>query len=228
MRSAWNPIRRNKHVGTRTHGHSSDNKFVIPESGRERKRFYEYLDSCVRVIRSVAFRDLPFFVELARAGCLYPCTIDDICTDLAHCPPEDVSPFDFLVLRQPTRKQRILNPVWRRALFSCRVSSCTGPAIVMEAQDTRAIIWSASLSSEHRREFDRLRADGQGIRRTRRGIEIYPTPESLRNTMLYRTLLHEIGTMLMTSAGPKANGAAAPTLSRRMMCIGTRGRPCKH
>jgi len=97
------------------------------------------------------------------------------------------------VLRQPTRKQRILSPVWGRAIYSFDVSSYHGPAIVIEAQDTAPVIWPTSLDPVRCRELDRLRADGHDVRRTRRGIEIHVTPSSLRNTVLYRTLLHEIG-----------------------------------
>lgn len=104
-----------------------------------------------------------------------------------------MSSFDFIVLRQPTRKQRILSPVRGRSIFSFDASVYCGPAIVIEAQNTAPVVWSTSIDPERRRELDRLRADGHDIRRTRRGIEIHFTPSSLRNTVLYRTLLHEIG-----------------------------------
>jgi hypothetical protein len=193
MRPGWNPTRRNRHVGTKAHGHGSNNRLVIPESWHELKCFYECLSSFVLVTRTLAGRDLLFFVEPTRPDWFYPCTVDDICAILSHCPPDDVSSFDFIVLRQPTRKQRILSPVWGRAIYSFGVSSYRGPAIVIEAQDTKPVIWPTSLDPERRRELDRLRADGHDVRRTRHGIEIHVTPSSLRNTVLYRTLLHEVG-----------------------------------
>lgn len=193
MRPGWNPIRRNKHVGTKANGHGSNNKLVIPESWHESKRFYECLKSYVLVTRAVGNRDLHFFVEPTKQNWFYPCTIDDICAILAHCPLDDISVFDFIVLRQPTRKQHILSPVWGRAIFSFDISSYSGTAIILEAQSLAPIIWGSSIRTEFSREIDRLRADGHEVCRTRRDIKIHVTPNSLRNTLLYRTLLHEIG-----------------------------------
>ena len=96
-------------------------------------------------------------------------------------------------MRQPTRKQRILCPVWGRAIFWFDIDKHQGAAIVIEAQSVDPIEWTSSIDPERTRELDRLRLDGHEVRNTRRGIEIRVTPDSLRNTVLYRTLFHEIG-----------------------------------
>ena len=194
MRPAWNPTRRNRHVGTKAHGHGSNNKLVIPQSWHgEIRCFCERLSSYVLVKKTIGDREIPFFVEPARPDWFYPCTIDDICFLLSSCPPEDLSSFDFIVLRQATRKQRILSPVWGRAMFIYEIDSYRGTAIVLEAQNLLPVIWGKSINQERARELERLAADGHDIRRSKRGVEVHVTPDSLRSTVLFRTLLHEIG-----------------------------------
>lgn len=193
MRPGWNPTRRNKNAGTKAHGHGSNNSLTIPESWHESKCYYEKLCSYIVVTRMVGARLIRFFVEPTRPEWFYPCSIDDICAVLAHCGSEAVLAFDFIVMRQPTRKQRILCPVWGRAIFSFDIGRYSGSAIVIEAQNLSPIKWRNSIDPERKRELDRLRQDGHGIYNTRRGIEIRVTRNSLRNTVLYRTLLHELG-----------------------------------
>jgi hypothetical protein len=193
MRPGWNPTRRNRHAGTGAHGHGQDNRHVIPESWHSVTRFYEVLGKYVVVTRPVGTRELPFLVEPTRPGWFYPCTIDDACAVLAHLPEEDLRTVDMVVLRQPTRRQRVLSPVWGRALFLFDIDRFSGPAIVLEAQSMRPVKWPAGPSVERVRELDRLRRDGHRIEKTRRGIVIHPSREALRNTVLYRTLIHEVG-----------------------------------
>lgn len=193
MRAGWNPVRRNRNVGTKAHGHGSNNKLVIPESWHEAKCFYERLDSYVVVKRRVAEHDLTFMIEPTRPGWFYPCTVEDICCALLHVPSEHVANFSLIVMRQPTRKQRMLSPVWGRAVFVFDAPDCSGAAIVLEAQNDEPLAWPISLSPERARELDRLRADGHEVHKSKRRFEISTTPDSLRNTVLYRTLLHEVG-----------------------------------
>jgi len=124
-------MRRNKNVGTKAHGHGSNNKLAIPESWHESKRYYEKLSSYTVVTRTVGTRELRFFIEPTRPDWFYPCTVDDICAVLSRCSSEVLSAFDFIVMRQPTRKQRILCPVE----------------------------WSNSIDPECARELDRLSQD---------------------------------------------------------------------
>ncbi|PXX34909.1 ImmA/IrrE family metallo-endopeptidase [Undibacterium pigrum] len=191
MRPGWNPTRRNKHVGTKAHGHGNDNRMVVPEAWGE--IYYEKLDTHVLVRRDIAGREMRFFVEPTRADCFYACSIDDICRVLAHCPAEALSAFDFIVLRQPTRKQRILSPTWGRAIFSFEIRQQRGAAIVIEAHNLAGYQWGKHFNQEELRELARLQQDGHTITRSRQGYAIFPDAQSMRNTILYRTLLHEIG-----------------------------------
>lgn len=193
MRPGWNPARRNRNVGTKAHGHGSNNRLTIPESWHEPKRYFEKLSSYTVVHRTVGTRELLFFIEPTRPDWFYPCSVDDICAVLSRCSSEVLSAFDLIVMRQPTRKQRILCPVWGRAIFSFDIDKHSGSAIVIEAQNLSPIEWAFSIDPESARELDRLRQDGHDIHNTRRGIEIRVTADSLRNTVLYRTLLHELG-----------------------------------
>ena len=194
MRPGWNPTRRNRHAGTKAHGHGQNNRLTIPQSwARDPRLYYEKLSSYETLCRQVASRELRFFVEPTRPDWFYPCTVDDICALLTHVDLDALSAFDFIVMRQPTRKQRILCPVWGRALFAFDIDKYSGSAIVIEAQTLQPILWPKIVHPESARELDRLRRDGHTIERSRRGIQIRATADSLRNTMLYRTLLHEVG-----------------------------------
>ena len=193
MRPCWNPTRRNRNIGTKAHGHGSNNRLTIAQSWHHPRCYFETLSTYHLVTRTVGTRAIRFFVEPARPDWFYPCTIDDICAVLASCSPDALLAFDFIVMRQPTRKQRILCPVWGRAIFSFDIDRHTGAAIVMEAQSLSPIVWRRSINPERARELERLSLDGHKIGKSRRGIEIAVTPASLRNTVLYRTLLHELG-----------------------------------
>jgi len=191
MRPGWNPTRRNKHVGTKAHGHGDDNRMVVPEAWGE--YFLEQLGSHVLVKRQINGREMLFFVQPTRPGHFYPCSIDDICKVLTGCPDEVTAAVDFIVLRQPTRKQGILQPVWGRAAYRYEIRKQRGAAVIIEAQMSDSYIWSKSTNPEQARELKRLRQDGHQIEVTRRGVQVTRTAQSSRNTILYRTLLHEIG-----------------------------------
>ncbi len=67
------------------------------------------------------------------------------------------------------------------------------PVIVLEAQSLASWRWPLALTPEWARELARLRADGHTAQRTRRHWLITPSPDALRCTLLWRTLLHELG-----------------------------------
>lgn len=182
MRPGWNPTRRNRRAGTKSNGLGRTNDFGIPSS-------YGNARGGVVVRRQIAEREIVFLVDPPRAGYAYACTIDDIVAVLEQVS----SPVGIMVLRQPTRKQELLAPVWGRALWHYEGSGFHGPAIALDAHSLQPYRWSKSLDPERARELERLRADGHEVRNTRRGLEFHPTPSSMRNTVLFRTLLHEMG-----------------------------------
>jgi hypothetical protein len=194
---AWNPVRRNRHIGTAVQGHGADNRLVIPENWSRDEdryiRFYEQIKDYRVVQCQVGLRDLPLLVEAPQPGWFYPCTPADIAGMLALYPESDRRSLDLLILRQPTRKQRILRPVWGRAIFKFQHPRYTGTAIFLEAQNLEPSRWPRSLSTQNQQERARLLEDGHKEYLSRRHIEFQPTPASLRNTLLYRTLLHELG-----------------------------------
>ena len=193
MRTGWNPARRNRNIGTKAHGRGANNRHVIPESYHTLRRFYEVLGRHVRVTRQLGLHVIDFLVEPPRPGWIYPCTVDEVCEALSHLPCEDVGTFRIVVMRQPTRRQRLLCPVWGRAAFHFDVDGLSGPAVVIESQSLEPIKWSSSLDPERARELARLRMDGHRVEKTRRHTVIHPSPSALRSTVLFRTLLHEVG-----------------------------------
>ncbi|WP_374562062.1 ImmA/IrrE family metallo-endopeptidase [Ideonella sp.] len=194
MRPGWNPTRRNRHAGTKAHGHGQDNRLTIPQSWRDVRCYFERLDACVAFSRMVSGHTIRFLVEPTREGWFYPCTVDDVCTLLGGVAVEALNAIELIVLRQPTRKQAVLSPVWGRAIWWFDAPGFSGPAIVLEAQSGKPYRWwSRSPSPEGMREIKRLRDDGHEVEKSSRGVTVRPTPESLRHTVLYRTLLHELG-----------------------------------
>ncbi len=187
---------------------------AIPESWRERGHFYEQLTACVKVERSVAGRAVMFLVEPTRAGWRHPITPDDACRVLAEIPCADLAALDLIVMRQSTRKQHVLNPVWGRAVFAFAGAPIKGNAIVIEAVDGSPIAWPISLSPALGLELDRLRDDGHDVRRLPRRFEIRPTSQSSRNTVLHRTLLHELGHLVDRARCPENAWRRKPTVDK--------------
>ncbi len=207
MKPARNLARRNR-GGTAKHGRGQergqDNKLVVPDHWPHTGRiFCEEISPCVKTARAIGARTVTFLIQRVRPGWFYPCTVDDICAVLSHLPPDDVGKIHFIVLRQPTRKQRILSPVWGRTVFSFAPDfeadrsghdDHSGPAVVLEAQCLQPFKWDKSMTPDRQREFERLQQDGHRIVDSNHHFFIMqPDETSLRRTQLYRTLLHEIG-----------------------------------
>jgi hypothetical protein len=113
---------------------------------------------------------------------------------LQHAPSSDFFGIDFIVLRQPKRKEEIINPVWGRIAYFAEIGAYKGRAIFLEASTPfKPIRWPKSLTPDRRQELERLSGDGHEIVTTRRDHKINVSLESVRATQLYRTLLHEIG-----------------------------------
>lgn len=173
---------------------------VVPEP-RDGVDFMERIGPHDRIIRAVGGQKyVTFFVERPRDGWQHPCSVDDIVYMLEHVPEADWAGLDIFVLRQPTRKQVLLKPVWGRLLYNGELRNrlghviARGPAVLLEAvEDDFRLKWGLSLDPEDSSELDRLRADGHHVERTSRHHIVHVTPRSARSTQLYRTLLHELG-----------------------------------
>ena len=194
MRGTWNPTRRNKNIGTRKAGHGSNNKMVIPKRFRDSRAYWEQLNDYIAATRIVYEKEIHFFVEPTANNYKYHCTIDDVAYLLSHVPEEDIGILDLIVFRQPKKKEQIISPVWGMVDFCMDIGKNFYTAIILEATDVdRPIYWDKSLTPDDMAELERLRQDGHPIIQNKRGYDIFCSSASVRNTQLYRTLLHEIG-----------------------------------
>lgn len=189
MRAGWNPIRRNRNIGTAKSGHGLANRLVIPERWRDSKKFWEKLRDPV----AIEIDGFTIFVEPCLPGFVHAVTVGDIVRMLGLLSQEDLAGLRTVVLRQPTRKQRVLEAVWGRLLYFAEFGRTSGPAIVLEAQSVGSCIERPrSLSPDEAEEVERLRADGHVVT-CERQWKIQTSLVSTRATQLYRTLPHEVG-----------------------------------
>jgi hypothetical protein len=200
MAAHYNPTRRNRNIGTSKQGHGANNRMVIPQLSAEYRECSAKIGPYVKIDRTINGRDITFIVEQTNGGCNHACSVDDIQFMLSHVPADDWVGLNTFVLRQPTRKGRMLNPVWGRLFYHADLAFSgsgmvkSGPALFLEAcQIDRPMKWSTSLDRETGDELDKLRADGHRIDRIGRQYVISMDLDSVRRTQLYRTLLHEIG-----------------------------------
>ncbi len=188
------PTRRNRNIGTAKQGYGQDNRMHIPESWHDSYLFYEKLNHPVKLTRIIGGKRIMFLIEPPLDDYRHTCTVDDICYLLSYVPSNDWAGLDIIVLRQPTRNQKILSSVWGRLAYFYETKSCSGVAVILESQPIGNILkWSKSLDPDAKKEIERLAKDGHEVNYGKKCITIKSTIESCRNTMLFRTLLHEIG-----------------------------------
>ncbi len=193
--SGWNPIRRNKKIGTKKHGYSQNNKLVIPEQSQDSHIYWERLIDPVACPLEIQGHQITLLVEPTKQGYVYTCTPSDIIRVLELIDREHLEVIELVILRQPTKKQEILQPVWGRFTSNADINyKYSGVSIILEAVPIGLILkWTDKLDSYGRKELLSLEKDGHKIEKVKRGYDIITTPESLRNTQLFRTLPHEIG-----------------------------------
>lgn len=210
-KNTWNPIRRNRNIGTKNSGYSSDNKFVVPEKWSDCKVFWERLESPVACPFVINGCNLTLLVEPTKQGYVHACTPKDIERVLSLINREHLAEIDLVVLRQPKKKEEILKPVWGRFVYYADIGKYSGPGVYLEALAIKTVIkWSKKLSPFNKKELDALEADGHKIEKVKRGYNVHTSPESVRATQLYRTLPHEIGhavDYLQNSLDPSINAA---------------------
>jgi hypothetical protein len=188
-RAGRNPTRRNRNIGTAKSGHGQDNRLVIPDPRADIRPFWEKLRDPVRV----EVDGFTLVVEPPQPGFIYAVTVEDVVHMLGMLPPDDVALVRAFVLRQPTRKQRLLAAVWGRLVYRADFGGASGPAVILEAQRPRFDWqWPRSLGPEDAEELARLRADGHWVIGDR-SWRIRSDRSAIRATQLYRTLPHEIG-----------------------------------
>jgi hypothetical protein len=199
VRAGRNPTRRNRNIGTAAGGRGRNNRLVI--ASRSNGPIWHWRDigeyrSVKRVVRG---RDVTFVVERTNRGCVHACTVEDIAWLLGYIPPEDWEGLGCFVLRQPRRKEAILSAVWGRLAYGGEIGRpqdglFAGPAVFLESTTPDfEFSLSASMRPDAQAEFERLRRDGHVITRIGRRFAIQCSVDTVRNTQLYRTMLHEIG-----------------------------------
>lgn len=193
-RPGWNPTRRNRNQGTRRRGLGQDNRLVIPDPALDPRVYWERLQRPVMLRRQIGAQDLLFIVEPTRVGAVHTCTVEDLAHVLGLVPAAHLAGLAMIVLRQPTRKQTLLRPVWGRLDHCACIGPTAGPAIILEAQQPgQELRWGRQLDPSAAQELQRLRDAGHEIRETRRDYRITSSLAALRATQLYHTLPHELG-----------------------------------
>ncbi|WP_294250809.1 hypothetical protein [uncultured Chryseobacterium sp.] len=186
----YNPIRRNRNIGTDNQGFSNNNKLRIATPYGTLKSFYERIGK-YHIINGHEFL---FIVEETRENCFHSCSVNDIAKMIMHIPSEDYGNLRFIILRQAKRKEEIISPVWGRLIYSFEFDKEYAPAIILDAIDTnKKLVWSKKMTIEDQKEFTRLREDKHLFTDNRKAYISPICSEPSRNTQLYRTLLHEFG-----------------------------------
>src|SRR5689334_22304980 len=113
-KNAREGTRRNRNIGTAKQGYGQNNRLVIPTRKHPIPSYYfENLQNYQRIKLDIKVGvSVTFLVEETREGCFHACTIDDIAYLLRFVPPADLEGLDFIVLRQPKRKEEVLNAAW--------------------------------------------------------------------------------------------------------------------
>jgi hypothetical protein len=145
MNTGKNNTRRNRNIGTAKQGHGQNNKFEIPShfSYAEPKVYFEDLKNYRSVERIIKSYLITFLVEETRADCVHACTVYDITHVLQNVPAADLEYLPLLILRQPKRKEEILNPVWGRYIYYATIDEHCGSAICLDTFDlSKPVRWS--------------------------------------------------------------------------------------
>jgi hypothetical protein len=207
MRPGFNPSRRNRNIGTEKQGHGQNNQLCIADPRVATGWFWSQLTNYKVVRRECGGRELPFFVEETRQDCVHACSVADIVRVLNLISSQDYARLAAVILRQPKRKEEILQPVWGRMgywadLVDPQVGLVAGRVVILEAvrRDGMRRIWRR-LNPAEASELARLAADDHLVVTERGKVRVESTVKSSRNTQLYRTLPHEIGHLIDVGEG---------------------------
>jgi len=162
--NAWNPVRRNRNIGTKKSGRSQNNSLVIPERWRDCRIFWERLNSPVAGPLQIKTHSLTVLVEPTKSDYVHACTPQDIHDVLQLIQPEHLSEIDLIGLTQTKKKQERLNPAWGRLVYYAELGKYSEPAIYLEAVKRGAMIkWGKKLSLDQQKEHEVLDGDGHRI-----------------------------------------------------------------
>ena len=180
--------RRNRNIGTSKQGYGQNNKLTVRDFFVE--KLVEYKKQRV-VINNHEFL---FITENLQDGFQYSCSVDDIAECLNLVPECDYGDLKFIVFRQPKRKERILEPVWGKLMYSFEFENQFYPAIIIESfKVSDRIKWPKKLSITQSVEFNLLLEEGHKFTDKGKYYEVELEFSAVRNTQLKRTIFHEIG-----------------------------------
>lgn len=199
MPGRWNPARGNRKAGTRPRRGWRWNRMTIPEPLRldhygTPLLTVERMDGAITSRHLVHGRGFLSLWQAPRIGFGYGCTPGDVAALLNLLPAADVAGLNIVAFRQPTRKESMLAPVWGRLVFHAILPGYEGTCLMIEAAPIgRVRRFGRRISLADADEMRRLRDDGHRFVADQRGWSISGTAKSIRNTVLYRTVPHEVG-----------------------------------
>lgn len=191
-----NNTRRNRNIGTAKQVYGQNNKMVIPLPlyKNDIRSYYERLGSYRKMTHIINGHEFIFIIEETSQNYEHACTVEDVAYLLQFVPIEDYGDMKYIIFRQPKKKEVKLGSVWGRLIYSFEFEGDYYPAIILESfLEGDKLIRKKKLSLDDRKEFIRLQKDGFDFVEERRFYWANLTKENVRNTQLYRTLLHEFG-----------------------------------
>ena len=155
IKSGYNAARRNRNIGTAKQGHGQDNEMVIPRLRNSQRIPNQTIGNFQKIEKFLPGRALTFFIEENSGGCAHCCSVADVVEIFKNIPFSDWAGLEIVVFRQPTRKQRTLNPVWGRLSYYSEIGQivgkniAVGPAIYLEAMPVNGkFVWPTSLDPQ--------------------------------------------------------------------------------
>lgn len=189
-----NPTRRNRNIGTPKQGHGRQNKLTIPDPYDDARLFYERLGAYDKEERIINGHPFLFVTERNNQALKHACSLNDLEKMISYIPSADYGDLKLIILRQPKRKESILSGVWGRLIYSYQFENDFYPAVILEAfEDNGKLKWPRGLDPDDQQELLRLRGDGHSFIESKKGYTASLEAPNVRNTQLYRTLLHEFG-----------------------------------
>lgn len=189
-----NPSRRNRNIGTNRQGHGQDNRMSISVPFWSPLYFTEQLGAYSVKEYDVNGQQVRIVTEALRSDCIHACTAEEIVAVLTCIPPADLKDLRLIVLRQPKRKEYLLQPVWGRLSYAYEFEGELQAAILLEAVPKDVThTWSRKLSPADQHELEQFRAEGHHVLEDKRSFRVRSSPEAARQTQLFRTLPHEVG-----------------------------------
>lgn len=193
-RLGWNPSKRNRKIGTEDQGFKRRNDFDIPFSRHIGKIYWQTLKDPVVLPFEVGGHKFTVLVEPTHRDYKHHVSISDLLQLLRHIPEDHRRDITVFAFRQPTRKQAIHAGVWGRLGYLADFGRFSGPSILLEAQPVNLTYnLENNLSAYWMRELRLLEQEGHHVRLMKRHFAVQSPAEAIRNTQLFRTLLHEIG-----------------------------------